>query len=660
MASTPGPMDPTALPAVRPVPSPDSHHNSAHAISTPRAILESLIADAVGLRGLSATSLTEDHFVEWNALRGAECPSRSEFEGKGPLERKYTRAASSRPRVRRRRRPRGDEAEYPRVIHTYVALDLAAALAWHSSRTSTNSGASTSCSPPHYRGESDGCPVEHLRELQVLLESAARHIAGLFPYLRRLCVHPVRVYLRMRSGSPAPAPAPAPLSNATDGLQHDEFAQCSHAFFRGLGPAGRDLALCGVRDEVRGDGSGSMVPGRAGAAGVLPVAVPSITLGALVNSQSIASATNQASTTIADLAVTLQIDSSAIIADRLTAYIEKAAAVLDSIAVQNDAGLKSPYQIDDVAIYMKDAIRKFGLKENIHVSVLTVYDPPTSFGIQPVIVNGVGVATTFNWIANGMTSNFTRGFRSLPTPPPAQATYWHFRTPHIGPVMPTGDSDQMMPFSLHDPRKPSESNEVAFVLQQFMLEDLSALLDSVKKQSGTKNSLYYLLTTAGQVIAMSGLGNVTEQHAALIARDAGGLRAKAIFEFPLSDYPVLNARSSALLKHANGNLDSNFSDAQWRENGYMFQVTSLTSILDSMKRAIKSDFSAVRNGDLSLRQSIVREVGATQTYFMSMLKAFAQSIKENKSLNNRRPRRQPEPNISRTSGAKRMSTASIE
>ncbi|KAJ3326987.1 Cytoplasmic thioredoxin isoenzyme 2 [Gonapodya sp. JEL0774] len=46
-----------------------------------------------------------------------------------------------------------------------------------------------------------------------------------------------------------------------------------------------------------------------------------------------------------------------------------------------------------------------------------------------------------------------------------------------------------------------------------------------------------------------------------------------------------------------------------------------------MKKAVKFDFSAVRNGSLSLNQSIVREVGTTQENFMELLKTFAEALK---------------------------------
>ncbi|KAJ3342703.1 hypothetical protein HDU93_001275 [Gonapodya sp. JEL0774] len=440
---------------------------------------------------------------------------------------------------------------------------------------------------------------------------------------------------------------------------------------------------------------------------VVVIAVPSITLGAITNNQSISTASETAS------------------------YFTTAGVYLQSVVDVINHGIVDLKDVDRLVPFMKDGVQTIGLKANVQVTVLALRNPPVVIALQPIIgPNATQVGMIQTWATNNFTcmkfcpvrntNGSLNGYlmdevNGITTGSPLFSLPFNvtfvvnrdvnFTTPQIVEpyISPDGTQKvvQAILLSVWDPVAPlATGNEhAAYISQQISVENLSGVLDNLKQLSGTPNSTFYLLTSQGSVMAMSGLGNATEQNRALVTQDSMGGHPKTMFELSENEYPFFNYTAQILLKYANNDLASNFKDHQWRQGGYMFQVTSvvlynfkyiivsgapeadylgetlflsqklssianrgvvilsisisaivlaltflsvtftnryistpLAVILEAMKKAVKFDFSAVRNGGLVVNQSIVREIGVTQSNFLELLKSFADSLKQNKQL----------------------------
>ncbi|KXS10790.1 hypothetical protein M427DRAFT_158788 [Gonapodya prolifera JEL478] len=58
----------------------------------------------------------------------------------------------------------------------------------------------------------------------------------------------------------------------------------------------------------------------------------------------------------------------------------------------------------------------------------------------------------------------------------------------------------------------------------------------------------------------------------------------------------------------------------------------LRMVLTAMQKAVKFDFSAISDGSMKTRRSIVAEVGDIQEKFMELLTTFSKALKANKAL----------------------------
>ncbi|KAJ3337825.1 hypothetical protein HDU93_000444 [Gonapodya sp. JEL0774] len=229
----------------------------------------------------------------------------------------------------------------------------------------------------------------------------------------------------------------------------------------------------------------------------------------------------------------------------------------------------------------------------------------------------------------------------------------------------------------------------------FSVYSLSSVLDSMGVS--TNNTLSYLISPEGAVLGMSGLGSNATQL--LIGSPP---TIKSIWDFPKSQYPLLNVSAATIYQYAGRDLTSNFADAQFSVENYLFQVTSyykanykwilvsgapasdylqgtenlksrldnrfsqtqnyvigaavaivvtmsvlsaifteifiavpLRSMIGIIAKATKFDFTAVRDGSLK-KFTLITEVQETLSHFLSMLKIFASSLKQNKELSNQK------------------------
>ncbi|KAJ3343055.1 hypothetical protein HDU93_000225 [Gonapodya sp. JEL0774] len=424
---------------------------------------------------------------------------------------------------------------------------------------------------------------------------------------------------------------------------------------------------------------------------VLVIAVPSITLGALTNSQSISSATQagRKDEPLTNLAVLNNALFLSLFATTTFMYTSFTCGK----ASENIADLASVVQSDASALII-------GHLYNVYATVVAFHTPsPSLYGLQPLKTDSGIRGTIMVWATGNFTCvrycpvNNTQGkmagytlnpVTGTPMLPPVlsvpfnltlfatERVFQAIELPSIDAPYVSADGSktlsQPVRLSLWDPAAPASAGNppAGYVVQVISVENLSNELDALKAQSGSPNSFYYLITSQGLVVAMSGLGNSTQQKQTLVIQDALlGPRLKTIFEFTEQEFPVLNYTTSTVLKHANRDLTSNFTSAEWRQNGYMFQVAHVTLlqfkyivisgaieedylgktvllsqrltetgkrnmiilIASTMKKAVKFDFSAVRSGGLALNQSLVREVGVTQANFLELLKTFADALK---------------------------------
>ncbi|KAJ3310378.1 hypothetical protein HDU93_005380, partial [Gonapodya sp. JEL0774] len=231
---------------------------------------------------------------------------------------------------------------------------------------------------------------------------------------------------------------------------------------------------------------------------------------------------------IADLAVTLQSDASAIIIGQLESYLKSAAVSAQSVADVVNLGAIDAHDIDRMIPFMRNAVQTVGLKR-----------------FQPIVANGVQVGTIQVWSTNnntcakycptnntmgklngyvmiesGTSVSFTPPIFSFPFNITATAIQTpNLRTPTIDQepgISPDGTDvvTQHVFMSLWDPAAPASAGnpEAAFFLQEFSVENLSNLLDELKNKSGTLNSFYGIVTGGGIVMAMTDLGNTTQQR----------------------------------------------------------------------------------------------------------------------------------------------------
>ncbi|KAJ3305137.1 hypothetical protein HDU93_006318, partial [Gonapodya sp. JEL0774] len=103
------------------------------------------------------------------------------------------------------------------------------------------------------------------------------------------------------------------------------------------------------------------------------------------------------------------------------------------------------------------------------------------------------------------------------------------------------------------------------------------MLDSVRR-SATSNTLYYVMSTTGDVLAISGLGNSTVQSKTLkkvIDPVYGVFALNTIFDYDAAMFPLLNKSALAVLQYTGGNLSSSFPDNTWQYGNHLISVRSV-------------------------------------------------------------------------------------
>ncbi|KAJ3335131.1 hypothetical protein HDU93_006375, partial [Gonapodya sp. JEL0774] len=142
----------------------------------------------------------------------------------------------------------------------------------------------------------------------------------------------------------------------------------------------------------------------------------------------------------------------------------------------------------------------------------------------------------------------------------------------IDPVVYPDEIIQPMYSGLYDTSGAQVGNSyIAFSVQKFC-----DTLDSVKG-TATQNSLFYVLSSNGDVLAISGLGNVTIQTQTLkkvVNQTLGLLALKNIYDYDAASYPLLNLSAAAVLAYAGGNFVTPFADNTWQAGEYLITVTT--------------------------------------------------------------------------------------
>ncbi|KXS15088.1 hypothetical protein M427DRAFT_145669, partial [Gonapodya prolifera JEL478] len=118
------------------------------------------------------------------------------------------------------------------------------------------------------------------------------------------------------------------------------------------------------------------------------------------------------------------------------------------------------------------------------------------------------------------------------------------------------------------------TDPIGYFSTYFSIENICDWLDIIKG-SATPNSLFYIINSDGQVLAVSGTSsNITSRRSLLLKQSGTSLVLKTIFDYPVETFPVLNVTARLIYDKAGGNLSSDFADTQWRVGDNLFQVTS--------------------------------------------------------------------------------------
>ncbi|KXS11109.1 hypothetical protein M427DRAFT_36296 [Gonapodya prolifera JEL478] len=142
----------------------------------------------------------------------------------------------------------------------------------------------------------------------------------------------------------------------------------------------------------------------------------------------------------------------------------------------------------------------------------------------------------------------------------------------FGPTVYPDEIVQPMYMGLYDTR----GVQVGTSYFSFSVQIFSSMLDSVKG-SATPNSLFYVVSSQGEVLAISGLGNSTMQSKILkkaIDPTRGVFALNTIFDYDASSFPLLNLSASAILAYSGGNLSTPFADRTWQTGDYLVTVTT--------------------------------------------------------------------------------------
>ncbi|KAJ3337186.1 hypothetical protein HDU93_001474 [Gonapodya sp. JEL0774] len=135
---------------------------------------------------------------------------------------------------------------------------------------------------------------------------------------------------------------------------------------------------------------------------------------------------------------------------------------------------------------------------------------------------------------------------------------------------PTPILAQEMDLTLYDPNGTFVGTTSAI----FGIPVFTTILDDLKASS-TANSVYYIITTTGNVLAVSGLNNDTQSKLVKLVAP-GQWEIKSIFDFSYEEYPLLNQSAVTVYEYAGKNLSSPFQDNLWQVGDNLFQVKSKT------------------------------------------------------------------------------------
>ncbi|KAJ3336056.1 hypothetical protein HDU93_003795 [Gonapodya sp. JEL0774] len=309
-------------------------------------------------------------------------------------------------------------------------------------------------------------------------------------------------------------------------------------------------------------------------------------------------------TSILELAESKQRDTSAHVLSHMDSYVSSLISVANIISSAVQIGTVDLEDYDRFGPFLALTVRGVGTK----LLFVTIFNNSTQnfvgvgvLGPPDVPVYGYLVAnktcqlfcpvattnTSVVYYRLQQTSNgtFSLGGVIARTAPGVQAwkrSWWSAvdRTPPntisiSNPTLAVGNSivpiilAQYLSFPIWD----SQGNFVAGAAIMFAAAELSSQLDMLKEKA-TPNSLFYIIAPTGHMLGMSGL-NISTISSPLIYRDAvNNWALKTIWDFSRDEYALTNISASTILMYSGFNLSSDFGDANFRQSGYFFQVTS--------------------------------------------------------------------------------------
>ncbi|KAJ3337338.1 hypothetical protein HDU93_001196 [Gonapodya sp. JEL0774] len=488
------------------------------------------------------------------------------------------------------------------------------------------------------------------------------------------------------------------------------------------------------------------------------VALITVAMGVSTNNRSITTSSAQATQKIVALAVSRQADASRYISDQITSYFAKVRkfwimfhwddteisplcslqmySAAQSIASVIERGVIMIGDTDALVPFLGTVMRNIGIADTNAMTIAS-HMPRNAVSLFPG--DGTFVSGSYKLIYSVWTTNLTCQ-RMCPVAPstngslyfygidPANFTILGSTTafPYNYPVA-KAETFSKITKGVTKLDDPSIVGDIIFQQLRVPLFDAGAInlgtvevtvtieffsdyLNVVKK-STTENTLFYILSTKAQVLAMSGFSNQSEASQTLkkVVDPLLGISSlKTIFEFDRDTYPLLNVSAKAVLELSRGNLSNMIPDTTWTLEGNVFRASSLTiygyeyilvsgaplsdyvgdiiqlksnleadgsrsmlivvlsalavviilailsllfawyyithplaEILVMMKKATKFDFSDIRNGLGTSKRSVVREIHTTQANFIEMIKVFAEALKQNKALLQRKPTTDP-------------------
>ncbi|KAJ3330479.1 hypothetical protein HDU93_000366, partial [Gonapodya sp. JEL0774] len=329
------------------------------------------------------------------------------------------------------------------------------------------------------------------------------------------------------------------------------------------------------------------------------VAVITVTIGVLTNNRGIANASNQVSRSIEALAMTRHMDASADVAKGIEAYIVQMQLASQAIGVAVSLERVSYDDPDVMLPFFKETLWKFGISDRITVFGTSSLSPRNSIWLgKNAIVHDAGyslgliIQTTNSSCQNfcpvkstnsqiqfygldPITLNIQRFIIGLPIPvDPTSFSALPQNTPVIGnPRVYPDEIVQPLYMGLYN----NHGVQVGSTYIAFSVQEFSNMLDSVK-QLATPNSLFYVVSSMGDVLAISGLGNSSVQSQTLkklIDPSQNYFALNSVFDYDFLSFPMLNLSASAILKYVGGDLSSEFPDRAWQDGANLFCVRTI-------------------------------------------------------------------------------------